>query len=85
MSLLVHTHLNVYGWTAEQHYVVRYMKDPATNKAWLVDMQGNKVHLKQQPVELGKLTVVPIDKVLMSGMWAGRWNQLYGGGVGKGA
>jgi hypothetical protein len=49
------------------HYVVRYIKDPRTNKAWLVDMQGNMVHLKQQPVVLGKLTVVPVDKVLMSG------------------
>jgi hypothetical protein len=52
---------------AEVHYVVRFFKDPKTNKAWLLDMQGNKVPLKQQPVVFGNLTIVPVDKVLMSG------------------
>lgn len=63
--------------------MVRYLRDPATKKAWLVDMQGNKVHLKQQPVVLGKLTVVPVDKVLMSGTctWAA---PLQAGGAGEG-
>lgn len=51
---------------AEPHYIVRYY-DPKTTKAWLVDMQGNKVPLTQQPVVFGNLTIVPIDKALMSG------------------
>lgn len=46
---------------------MRFYKDPKTNRAWLLDMQGNKVPLKQQPVVFGNLTVVPVDKVLMSG------------------
>ncbi len=46
---------------------MRFYKDPKTNKAWLLDMQGNKVPLKQQPVVFGNLTIVPVDTVLMSG------------------
>lgn len=48
--------------------MVRFYNDPRTRKAWLVDMQGNKVPLSQQPVVFGNLTIVPIDKALMSGM-----------------
>jgi hypothetical protein len=52
---------------AEVHYIMRFYKDPSTNRARLQDMQGNKVQLKQQPVVIGSLTIVPVDKVLMSG------------------
>lgn len=55
--------------TAEPNYVVRFFKDRNTNKAWVQDMQGNKVPLSQQPVVEGNLTLVPIDKVLMSGSY----------------
>lgn len=61
---------------AEVHYVVRFFKDPKTNKAWLLDMQGNKVPLKQQPVVFGNLTIVPVDKVLMSGTFCA-WRALH--------
>jgi hypothetical protein len=52
---------------AEPNYVVRFFKDRNTNKAWVQDMQGNKVPLSQQPIVEGNLTLVPVDKVLMSG------------------
>lgn len=51
----------------EVHYIVRFYKDPKSNRAWLQDMQGNKVPLKQLQVVFGNLTIVPVDKVLMSG------------------
>lgn len=46
---------------------MRFYKDPSTNRARLQDMQGNKVQLTQQPIVFGRLTIVPVDKVLMSG------------------
>lgn len=52
---------------AEPNYIVRFFKDRSTNKAWLQDMQGNKVPLNRQAVVEGNLTLVPVDKVLMSG------------------
>ena len=55
---------------AEPHYVVRFYKDSSSKRAWLLDMQGNKVPLQHQPVVFGSLAIVPIDKVLMSG---GSW------------
>jgi hypothetical protein len=60
-------HLLVLAPAAEVHYILRFFKDPSTNRAWLQDMQGNKVQLKQQPVVFGNLTLVPVEKVLMSG------------------
>lgn len=37
------------------------------NKVWVKDVQGNDVTLMKQPVIVGKISIIPIDQVLMSG------------------
>jgi len=61
--------------TADVNYILRFYREagqagkPA--KVWVEDVQGNNVTIEGAPIALGKVSVVKIDKVLMSGMgWA---------------
>ncbi|KAF6254009.1 hypothetical protein COO60DRAFT_360168 [Scenedesmus sp. NREL 46B-D3] len=51
--------------TADFNYVLRFYK--GNGRVWVKDVQGNDVTIKRQPIQFGQLSVVPIDRVLMSG------------------
>ncbi|WIA19991.1 hypothetical protein OEZ85_005864 [Tetradesmus obliquus] len=51
--------------TADFNYVLRFYK--GSGRVWVKDVQGNDVTIKQKPIQFGQLSVIPIDRVLMSG------------------
>ncbi|WIA40271.1 hypothetical protein OEZ86_013644 [Tetradesmus obliquus] len=51
--------------TADFNYVLRFYK--GSGRVWVKDVQGNDVPIKQKPIQFGQLSVIPIDRVLMSG------------------
>jgi hypothetical protein len=51
--------------TADFNYVLRFYK--GSGRVWVKDVQGNDVTIKSKPIQFGQLSVIPIDKVLMSG------------------
>jgi hypothetical protein len=51
--------------TADFNYVLRFYK--GNGRVWVKDVQGNDVNIKSKPIQFGQLSVILIDRVLMSG------------------
>jgi hypothetical protein len=51
--------------TADFNYVLRFYK--GNGRVWVKDVQGNDVTTKRKPIQFGQLSVIPVDRVLMSG------------------
>jgi hypothetical protein len=50
---------------ADVNYVLRFYRN--ASMAWVKDVQGNDVKLEQKPLQFGRISVIPINKVLLSG------------------
>jgi hypothetical protein len=47
------------------NYVLRFYRNASA--AWVKDVQGNDAMLTQLPLTFGRISVIPINRVLMSG------------------
>jgi hypothetical protein len=47
------------------NYVLRFYRN--SSAAWVEDVQGNEAQLEQLPLQFGRISVIPISRVLMSG------------------
>eukprot|EP00775_Hariotina_reticulata_P013771 gene13771-13892_t len=56
------------GITADINYGWRVYRDAKTNRVWVQDVQGNNVTLAK-PTVVNKLSIIPVDTVLMSGAY----------------
>jgi hypothetical protein len=50
---------------ADVNYVLRFYRN--SSAAWVRDAQGNNALLEKLPLTFGRISVIPINRVLMSG------------------
>ncbi|KAF6261444.1 hypothetical protein COO60DRAFT_785857 [Scenedesmus sp. NREL 46B-D3] len=51
--------------TADVNYVLRFYRN--SSAAWVKDAQGKEALLEQPPLQFGRISVIPINRVLLSG------------------
>lgn len=61
----MHPHLHLLLHAADVNYALRFYRN--SSAAWVKDTQGNDALLEARPLQFGRISVIPISRVLLSG------------------